>query len=367
MSHINNLPSRILVQILYKAALPLAGDLHEWKEKLPLLAVCKVWAKLAETFVLNQVFAEISDACTRYDSLYEKHVHSTHVAWTSNAELIISRSFMIMAKRLTIEMPKGITYDHLQRIVLGVLKLDRVDWPSINTLSFTYSTLTCGHAIEPAAINEQTVVDIERTMRYFRQNMRGIVVLYLDRASYENIEVLAYANLASIYGGQLQILRAAAPVALNFSHFQNIAVLDLSLDSTKARVIPSVCGETLKVLRLYNVPRNFAWHYFRYDLYTRPIVFHRLTILHLSYERKLATAAEIQSKAASDALNCDQLVFPALIRLTIENCTPDCDLLYAKAPFVELKSAHVFGVLDDISHCSRLKLAWVRDLHVEVN
>ncbi|KAJ2411277.1 hypothetical protein GGI10_004345, partial [Coemansia sp. RSA 2530] len=190
MSHIYNLPSSVLAQILFKAALPLAGNLHEWKERLPLLAVCKAWTKLAETFVLNQVIVEVSDACTCYDTLTETHAHSSHIAWTSNAELIISRKCMIIAKRLTIELPPGITYDHLQRIVLGVLKLDRVDWLSINTLSFTYPSLFCGHDMEPDAIDEQMLADIERTMRYFGQNMRRIVELNLTREKNENIEDL---------------------------------------------------------------------------------------------------------------------------------------------------------------------------------
>ncbi|KAJ2013346.1 hypothetical protein GGI06_003846, partial [Coemansia sp. S85] len=266
----------------------------------------------------------------------------------SNAKLILSRNCMLNVKQMTMKIPRVLTYSHLQRIVLGVLCLDHVSWPHINTLSFVYPPLFCGHNMEPDAIDEQMLADIERTMRYFGQNMRRIVELNLTREKNENIEDLVYANLASIYCGQLQVLRAAAPVVLNFSYFRNIAVLDLSLDSTEAPVIPSVCGETLKVLRLYNVPRNFAWHYFRYDFYARPIMFRRLTILHLSYERKLATAAEIQSKAASGALNCDQLVFPALIRLTIENCTPDYDLPYAEAPFTELKRIHILGALDDI-------------------
>ncbi|KAJ2877346.1 hypothetical protein H4R27_006251, partial [Coemansia aciculifera] len=52
----------------------------------------------------------------------------------------------------------------------------------------------------------------------------------------------------------------------------NIKVLDLNLDSSAFRVLPSICGETLKALKLGIVPLNFAWHYFRYDdLFDRPI------------------------------------------------------------------------------------------------
>ncbi|KAJ2681662.1 hypothetical protein IWW39_006272, partial [Coemansia spiralis] len=170
--------------------------------------------------------------------------------------------------------------------------------------------------------------------------MCRIVELNLTCEKNENVEDLVYANLASIYGGQVQVLRVAAPVALNFSYFQNTAVLDLSLDSMVAQIIPSVCGEVLKILKLSHAPRNFVWHHFRYDFYARPIMFRRLTILHLFYERKPATAAEIQSKAASGALNREQLVFPALIRLTIGNCTPDCDLLYAEEPIAKPKITH---------------------------
>ncbi|KAJ2681838.1 hypothetical protein IWW39_006218, partial [Coemansia spiralis] len=206
-------------------------------------------------------------------------------------------------------------------------------------------------------------------MQYFGQNMRGIVELNLTGPTYENVE-LAYVNLASIYGGRLQIFRSTAPVALDISHFsRKIAVLELSLDPTATRAIPTVCGEALKVLRLYNIPHNFAWHYFRYDFYSMPIVFRRLTVLHLRYDLRYDPATEggVQSKVALGALNCDQLVFPVLKRLTIESCTPDCDLLYAEAPFAELKSVQLTGLLSEIDHCSRLKLVWVGDLRVKLN
>ncbi|KAJ1820398.1 hypothetical protein LPJ60_003228, partial [Coemansia sp. RSA 2675] len=370
MSHINGLPPSVLAQILFKAALPLAGGLDDWKEKLPLLAVCRAWKKLAETFVLNQVFVKVSEACTNYDPPINDLTHSAHVAWTSNAELIISRNCMLNAKQMTIEMPHSFTCDHLRHVVLGILKLDCVGWPHINTLSIIDPPLYCGHFIEPVAIDEQTVADVERTMQYFGQNMGCIAELNLSRRTNKCVGGLVHTSLASVYGGQLQALRVGAPVSFDFSHyFRNIAVLELTLSLEVARVVPSVCGGTLKVLKLRDVPRDFVWRHFHYDFYVRPIVFRRLTILHLFYDYKypLPTAAEIQSKVASGALNCDQLAFPALKQLFIQNCTPDCDLLYAEEPFPELRRVHLSGSLDEISHCSRLKLAWVRDLHIKLD
>ncbi|KAJ2411245.1 hypothetical protein GGI10_004359, partial [Coemansia sp. RSA 2530] len=308
MSHINSLPLSVLAQILYEAALPPASRLHEWKEKLPLLAVCSAWTKLAETFVPNRVFVEVSETCTFKCGPIGKFTpdaHSTHMAWTSNAELVISRSCMLNAKRVSIEVPLGIICDNLRHIVFGILKLDHVDWPGIDTLSVTYPRLFCEHSIDSVVIDEQTIGEVARTMQYFRQSMHSIAELNLKGPTYGNTRDLIYANLASIYGGQLQVLRAGAPVTLGVSCFQRIGVLELSLSHTAARIIPSVCGETLKVLKLYDVPHNFAWYHFRYDIYTRPIVFRRLTILHLSYnyDDNPATAAEIQSKAASGTLN----------------------------------------------------------------
>ncbi|KAJ2873997.1 hypothetical protein H4R27_006532, partial [Coemansia aciculifera] len=125
----------------------------------------------------------------------------------------------------------------------------------------------------------------------------------------------------------------------------NIKALELRLDSSAARVLPGICGKTLRVLKLFNVPHNFAWHHFRYDVFVQPIVFHRLTILHLSYEVKdiALTEGEIQDKVASGVHNCDQLSFTSLRELVIQNCTPDCDLLYADLPFSELKKMGLSG------------------------
>ncbi|KAJ2751494.1 hypothetical protein GGI19_004445 [Coemansia pectinata] len=370
MPHINDLPATIIAHILYKAALTPAKRLSEWKEKLPLLAVCREWVKLAEFFVFDRIFVEVSEACTSFDTPIDESTHSAHVSWTSNAELIISRNCILKAKRLTIEMSSHTTLDHLKHIVLGILQLDHVDWLRINTLSITYPSLSCIHYAEPIDINEQTIADVARVMQYFGRNMRGIAELNLNNPAAKSTEDQVYTNLVSIYGGQLQVLRAWAPVPLVFSHFlRQIAVLELYLDSSAARVLPSVCGETLKVLKLDGVPRNFAWHHFRYDMFVRPIVFRRLTILHLSYNYSLkeTTEDEIQSKTASGAHNCDQLVFPALTQLVIQKCTPDCDLLYADLPFAELETVRLVGSFDEISHCCRLKLTWVRDLHVEIN
>ncbi|KAJ2323068.1 hypothetical protein GGI00_005732, partial [Coemansia sp. RSA 2681] len=138
--------------------------------------------------------------------------------------------------------------------------------------------------------------------------------------------------------------------------------------SSAARVLPSICGETLRVLKLSSVPRNFAWHHFRYYEFVRPIVFPRLTSLGISYEfvGDEPTKDEVQHKITSGAYNCDQLQFPVLKRLEINSCTPDCDLLYADTPFPKLEEVQLSGSLDEIHHCRRLKLTWVGNLIIDV-
>ncbi|KAJ2341982.1 hypothetical protein GGH92_005575 [Coemansia sp. RSA 2673] len=78
------------------------------------------------------------------------------------------------------------------------------------------------------------------------------------------------------------------------------------------------------------------------------------------------TEDEIKNKVASGGRCCDQLCFPALRELSIENCTPDCDLLYADIPFPELKKVRLSGSISSLRHCSRLKLFWIRDMSVTI-
>ncbi|KAJ2071324.1 hypothetical protein GGH13_003432 [Coemansia sp. S155-1] len=316
MAHINDLDKNVLAQILYKAVAAPAKNLSEWKAKLPLLAVCRKWTELALSFVFYQVFVELPKLPG--PSL------DAHFLWTSNVELLISRGCVLRALCLTIQLPYDVTPDHIRIIALEILKLDRVDWQHINSLAFTFATWTLYLPDKPGPQDDKTVTDVARTARYFAQNLRNVVDLDL--------------------------------------------VLELELDSSAVRILPSICGETLKVLKLSKVPRNFAWHHFRYDIFDLPIVFRQLTALHLSYEDNdmPLTEGEVQDKIASGARCCDQLYFPALRELAIRNCTPDCDLLYADIPFPELKKVVLSGSISSIRHCSRLRFTNIGDLEVDI-
>ncbi|KAJ2502318.1 hypothetical protein IWW47_003012, partial [Coemansia sp. RSA 2052] len=252
--------------------------------------------------------------------------------------------------RLTMEITDCSTTDYLRRIALDVLHLDRVDWMHINTLTVVNVSLVCKHSVKSASIDDSAEAGIAHTVQYFGQNMRNIAELNLDFITFRSI--------------------SQGPFSLPISYFsRTIAVLELTLDSSAARgVLPSICGETLRVLKLSEVPRNFAWHHFRYDVFVRPIVFRRLTVLNIAYNSgsMLSAMEDTQAKAALGAYNCDQLCFPVLKSLTINNCTPDCDLLYADTPFPELEKVDLSGQLDEIRHCSRLKLTWVRNLIIDV-
>ncbi|KAJ2018221.1 hypothetical protein GGI14_002447 [Coemansia sp. S680] len=361
MVHINDLHRDVLAQILYLAVAAPAKNLSEWKVKLPLLGVCRKWTELALGFVFYQVFVELPELSG--PSL------GTHFLWTSNAELLISRRCVLKALRLAIELPYCITADQLRFIALEILKLDRVDWQHINSLAFTFATWTLYLPDKPGSQDDKTVTDIARTARYFAQNLRNVVDLSLCSLDITSAGRFLYPNLTTFYGGRLQILRSQGYITLPiFCIPRNIRVLEFTLDSSAVRVLPSICGETLKVLKLSMVPRNFAWHHFRYDIFDLPIVFHQLNVLHLSYDNNdmTLTEGEVQDKIASGAHNCDQLCFPALRELAIWNCTPDCDLLYANLPFPELKKVVISGSISCVRHCSRLRFTSIGDLEVDI-
>ncbi|KAJ2910049.1 hypothetical protein GGI21_001264 [Coemansia aciculifera] len=274
-----------------------------------------------------------------------------------------------MATQLTLDLPKCMTPDHLKHIALDILKLDRVGWMHINSLAVVEASRVCKHYAVLLDSNDSARNKVEHALQFFAQNLRNIVKLKFTVGHFEPIGALICEELACMYGGQLQILRAQdyAPLPL-LELSRNIAVLELTLDDKASWKLPDVCGEMLRELKLSNVPQNFAWRRFRYDIFVRPIVFPRLTIVSLVYNSQHAglTDDEIQSRVRSGARNCDQLCFPALKELVIYNCTPDCDLLYADTPFPELERVKLVGSFDNIRHCSRLKLTWVRDLKVEI-
>ncbi|KAJ1912440.1 hypothetical protein GGI16_005408 [Coemansia sp. S142-1] len=361
MPHIHDLHRDVLEKILYKAVAAPAKNLSEWKIKLPLLAVCRKWTKLALSFVFYQVFVELPR--------FPDSNSYAHFLWTSNAGLFISRRCVLRALRLTIQLPYNVTPDHIRIIALDILMLDRVDWQNINSLAFTFATWTLRLPVKPVSQDDKTATDVARTIQYFAQSLRNIVELDFCRLVSKSAGEYLYTNLATLYGGRLRALRAQGFVLLPIACLsRNVKVLGLTLDSSTVPVLPSICGETLKVLKLSSVPRNFAWHHFRYDIFDLPIVFHQLTVLHLSYERNDTplTESEVQDKIAAGARCCDQLYFPALRELAIRNCTPDCDLLYADTPFPELKKVVLSGSIGSIRHCSRLRFTRVRDLSVHI-
>ncbi|KAJ2458980.1 hypothetical protein GGF42_001737 [Coemansia sp. RSA 2424] len=370
MSRINDLPVAVLWRILYWVAATPAKSLFWWKSKLPLLAVCRLWTKLAQPLVFSHVYIELFEGCSVSDAFVNDSSKGSCIAWKSNAELLIARRCTLLAQRLTMEITDCSTTDYLRRIALDVLQLDHVDWMHINTLTTVYVSLVCKHSVKSAGIDDSAEAGIVHTVQYFGQNMRNIAELNLDFITFRSICECLCTNFALIYGGQLQILRAQGPFALPISYFsRTIAVLELTLDSSAGRsVLPSICGETLRVLKLSNVPRNFAWHHFRYNVFVRPIVFRRLTVLSIAYNSgsMLSAMEDTLAKAALGANNCDQLCFPVLKSLTINSCTPDCDLLYADTPFPELDKVDMSGQLEEIRHCSRLKLTWVGNLIIDV-
>ncbi|KAJ2741370.1 transporter [Coemansia sp. BCRC 34301] len=370
MPHMNDLPSVILTRILYHVAATPAKTLFWWKNKLPLLAVCRAWTKLAQPFVLNHIYVQAFGICAKSESSTSAPSFDTCIGWTSNAELLISRYCVLMARRLTIEIVSGTTLNHLSHIALDILKLDRVDWMNINTLTIADKLKVCDHVNKQPVVDDSITAGVARTMEYFGQNMRNVVELNLTMSFSGATRDLIRNGLATLYNWQLQILRSPILTPACFPQFsRSLAVLELKLNSEATRVLPGVCGETLRVLRLANAPRNFAWHHFRYDIFARPIVFPRLVLLHLLYRQEATkpTEDEVQDKVASGTFNCDQLHFPVLKQLHIRNCTPDCDLLYVDTPFPELEKVDLSGAITSLCHCKRLKLGWVGSLKVGVD
>ncbi|KAJ2427878.1 hypothetical protein GGF41_001538, partial [Coemansia sp. RSA 2531] len=359
MARINDLPNNVLGLILYYAAATPANTLSEWKAKLPLVAVCRRWSKLAVATVFYEVYVELTP------SNYSRS--NVRLLWASNVDLFISRGCILNALRLMIEWSHLANSDHLHYIVRNILKLDCVDWQNIYSLTINNAAWPLERSVESATLDQLSVIDIARTVEYFTQNLRGIVELNVAYLNYGLTGQYLCDTLVTYYGQQLQVLCMGGSISFPVSCFmRNIKVLELTLDTFEPRILPSICGKTLVVMKLLDVPSNFAWHHFRYDTFDQPIVFHRLTILNLDFEYSamVLTESEVQDKVVSGAYCCDQLSFPALKQLSIRNCTPDCDLLYADLPFPELKYVRLSGSVNSIRHCSRLKLTWVRDLHV---
>ncbi|KAJ2495468.1 hypothetical protein IWW47_004058, partial [Coemansia sp. RSA 2052] len=113
-----------------------------------------------------------------------------------------------MARRLTIDMVEFATPDYLRHIALDILQLDRVDWMYINTLSFGKYLLSYNFLDEQVVASESDEAEFVRTMQFFGQNMRNIVELNFTDSHLRDMGYVVGDAFVSMYGGQLQILRA---------------------------------------------------------------------------------------------------------------------------------------------------------------
>ncbi|KAJ2859519.1 hypothetical protein GGH94_006059, partial [Coemansia aciculifera] len=130
---------------------------------------------------------------------------------------------------------------------LEILKLDCVDWQRINSLTITGPATAFKYYIGAVAVDDLTSADIMRTMQYFGRNLRNVVELNLAYSNIASMGEYICFCFATVYGGQLQIHRASMSIPCSLVNFsRNIKVLELTLDSSAARVLPSICGETLK-------------------------------------------------------------------------------------------------------------------------
>ncbi|KAJ2333980.1 hypothetical protein GGI00_002069, partial [Coemansia sp. RSA 2681] len=104
-------------------------------------------------------------------------------------------------------MVDSATPDHLRHIALDILQLDRVDWMYINTLNFG-KRFSTEFSNEQIIASEADKAEVARTMQYFGQNVRNIAELNLMHRRIKAMGDEICASFASMYGGQLQILRA---------------------------------------------------------------------------------------------------------------------------------------------------------------
>ncbi|PIA15277.1 hypothetical protein COEREDRAFT_88120 [Coemansia reversa NRRL 1564] len=128
-------------------------------------------------------------------------------------------------------------------------------------------------------------------------------------------QLLCGSLAAAYYRSIKKIISCGTLFIPEIPEFKNITYLDINLENTDSIQKAKFSSETLKYLRMYNVPPKFSWTIFTPKNKSLEIKFSNLTTLKIAYNSYYKSKSP--SAANTKLVDCPRLYFPKLKVLDI--------------------------------------------------
>ncbi|KAJ2784981.1 hypothetical protein H4R18_000795 [Coemansia javaensis] len=336
MAGVGDLPAELVLMILRFAVGEPAATLRGWRARLPLLAVCRQWRRLACRLVHGQALVE----------------RRAGGGWGSNLGLAAALGLEGCVRHLVLDAQAAATG--------AVVRAHPRACAAVQSLAIRGGPDDCAAAADgggggaAAAAAAAHGGDASSALSGLAALLPSVTRLYVGTCA-----GAVGGRLADALAGQLCRIGCQAPVALQCARLAGgLTHLSLALGRGPGGQLPRVCAPTLRVLRLARVPPRFAWGAFGGS----DICFERLVELQLLF-RSPAPEDDGDDGCAAPP---PRLRFPRLRRCHVEGCPPHGAPFAAAQLPAAMDSLTLAGAPEAALALSRTGLARVGALAVRV-
>ncbi|KAJ2369937.1 hypothetical protein H4S02_001812 [Coemansia sp. RSA 2611] len=293
------------------------ASIGDWKAKLHLLGVCKLWTQIARPLVYHTVF--IRQSTTRRSGQAVKR-------WETNSDCVAIRRCWNLPKRLNIHISECKDVQSLVARLEKSLCLSAVEWSGVRTLELDVTMALTTK--QPASVDTSSSVLSEFGER-FAASVPGVLQIDIRHASSRGHVNALLPALMGVYALRLRALTMTPLVTLDINRVpyfgSQLTKLHVAVDHTDTLELPRVFANALQRLELENVPVGFTWTLFSNTLPSGNTCFARLQELAVSYAESDGSDTELV-----EGVCVPQLHFPEMQRVSVSNPPAHCSILSAR-------------------------------------
>ncbi|KAJ2802589.1 hypothetical protein H4R21_002357 [Coemansia helicoidea] len=365
-----NLPEDILAIVLgwcvgagYNAA-------YDLKDNLPLLAVCRLWRRLAIPLVYNHVFVQFGDDPNHGAGVLPRSLDEdelTDVAVKTNLDLVAVVGCARAVKRVHIDVHCLVNPFPGWRSVIERMRSVASKWRVVELMVAMHPDFT--HFDHRSVDLGQYADDIIEVGDALAALMPGVRRLAHDEVYSNPIAWSLYGRLASHYADQLERLCCQQPIAVPLGcKFTRLRGFHMNLNHAANYQLPQVTIGEVANMSLFNGPPNHSWAPFSTDSDSWVIEFPKLRRLWAAYH---TTYVESDVVVRHRDGHPWKLHFPSLENLDIHCTQYICPLLeYAVLPprmesiYIEMTSTSYLDIANVVLPATkRLTLCVTRARH----